>query len=141
MSFDLEQFQRANFKPRTAEVKTPELKAWFTGDGEPAFTIRGLTGEEFYQVREAVAKRRDLNAIASRLLGGDGTAITEAIEDFYGSVPDEYARRVEILIFGCVEPTLDRTAAMRLYKNFPVSAHAIAEAILRATGEGSVVGE
>jgi len=141
MPFDLDRFRRISLVPRSEEVKTPELKEWFDEDAEPVFKIRGLTGEEFYRVREASAKRRDMEQIAARLLSGAGEAIAEAIEEFYGGVPDEFARRVEILIAGCVEPQLDRMDAMRLFKHFPSTAHTLADAILKATGEGSVPGE
>lgn len=141
MGFDLDRFRGADLHPRTIEVKVPELKDWFPEGEEPIFHVRGMTGEEFYNVRQAVQKRTDLQGIAQRLMSGDGGAIAEAVEEFYGAVPEEFARRVEILIFGCVDPKLDRQSAMKFYKNFPVQAHSVADAILRASGEGSVLGE
>jgi len=141
MSFDLNGFMQAKLSARTTTVKVPELKGWFGDDAEPAFKVRGLTGEEFYQVREATAKRHDIQAMASKMFSGDGQAMAEAIEEFYGAVPAEYARRIEVLILGCVEPVLDRPAALKIFKNFPSTAHLIVEEILRATGEGSIVGE
>jgi hypothetical protein len=56
-------------------------------------------------------------------------------------VPDEFARRVEILLAGCVEPALSRDMAMKLFKSFPSTAHILADNILKATGEGAVPGE
>jgi hypothetical protein len=141
MSFDMTKFRRAKLISRTAEVKVPELKDWFEEGAEPVMIVRGLTGEEFYNVREAVAKQRDLQTIASRLLSGQGEAMAEALEEFFGGVPDEYARRVEVLVAGCVEPKMDRPDALRFFKHFPSTAHLVADAILRATGEGSVAGE
>jgi len=105
------------------------------------FAVRGLNGEEFYGVREAISKRRDLQAIASRLLSGQGEAIAEAIAEFYGGVPDDYARRVEVLVAGCVAPKLDRPAALKIFKNYPAVGHQLSEQILRLTGEGACVGE
>jgi hypothetical protein len=141
MSFDANSFKRSALALRTIKVPVPELKDWFAEGSEPVFLVRGLSGEEFYSVREAAAKRRDLEAIAGQLLSGHGTAIADAVAEFYGAVPDEFARRVEVLLHGCVEPACDREMAMRLFKHFPATAHIIAEQILRATGEGSVVGE
>ncbi len=141
MPFDLRRFNREDLKPRTEEIKVPEMKAWFDEEDAPVFTSRALTGEEFYRVREAVQRRADFQAIAAGLLSGGGEAIAEAIEAFYGAVPDEFARRVEVLVFGCVKPALDRQAAVKLLTHYPVSAHAVSEAILRATGEGSIPGE
>ena len=140
MPFDLTRFIREELRQRTVEVKAPEMKAWF-GEDAPIFVVRGLTGEEFYRVREAVQKRADFQAIAAALLSGGGDAVADALEAFYGAVPDEYARRVEVLILGCVNPVLDRQAAVKLITNYPASAHAVSEAILRATGEGAVPGE
>ena len=141
MGFDLAKFTRAEMEHRAVDVPVPELRSWFPEGEKPVIKVRGLSGEEFYNVRQAVQKRTDLRGIAEKLLGGNGQAIAEAIEEFYGSVPEEFARRVEILIHGCVEPKLDRAAAMKLIKHFPVSAHGLADAILRATGEGSILGE
>jgi hypothetical protein len=141
MGFLLSDFVRADLKPRTVTVKVPELASWFEAGSEPVFIVRGLSGEEFYAVREAVNKRRDLQTIASQLLSGQGEAIAAAVEEFYGAVPDEYARQIEILAAGCVDPVLDRVAAMKLIKHHPVSVHTIASEILRATGEGSTPGE
>ena len=141
MGFDLVKFKKAKLIQRTETVKVPELKDWFPEGEEAVLLVRGLTGEEFYQVRQASAKRADLQAIASRVMSGEGAAIADAIEDFFGAVPEEFARRVEVLIHGCVDPVLTREEAMKLFRHFPSTAHTIADAILRATGEGSIVGE
>lgn len=141
MAFNIKKFRKTKFGPRLREVRLPELAAWFDDNSDPVFTVRGLNGEEMYQVREADDKRRDLQAIAAKLLSGNGAAMAEAIEAFYGSVPAEFARRVEILIHGCVEPKLERHDVMRFFKNFPQQAHMLCTEILVATGEGSQPGE
>ena len=141
MSFELDKFRSASLVPRTDRIKTPELAAWFKEGAEPVFFVRGLTGEEFYSVRQASEKRADMQSIANRIMSGAGTAIGDAIEELFGAVPDEYARRVEILVAGCVDPKLDRLDAVKLIKNFPSSVHTITTHILLKTGEGSVVGE
>lgn len=141
MTFKLTEFSNADLSPRLSGVKTPEISGWFEDGADPVFKVRGLTGEEFYHVRESVNKRRDMQAIASKILGGDGGAVAEAIEELYGAVPDEFVRRVEVLVAGCVEPAMDRPMAVKLLKHFPSTAHTVAEEILRATGEGSTVGE
>jgi hypothetical protein len=141
MGFDLERFKKAKLEARTTEVRIPELKDWFAENTEPVFTVRGLTGEQFYHVREAAAKRVDVQAIIAKLTSGDGAAIAEALDEHFGAVPGEYARRVEILIYGCVDPSMDRPTALKFYRHFPVHAHTLADAILRASGEGAVLGE
>lgn len=141
MGFDLARFARATMAPREAEVKIPEMKCWFPEGEEPVFKVRGLTGEEYYSVRAAVQKRTDIEAIAQKLFSGDGGAIAEAVREHYGAVPEEYARRVEVLKLGSVDPKFDHMQALKFFQNFPTPATMITTEILRATGEGSVVGE
>ena len=141
MPFDVKKFTSADLHRRTAEVKCPELKDYFGPDQEPVFKIRGLTGEEFYQVREAVQRRKDIKAIASRLLSGSGEDVANALQQLYGEIPDEYARRVEVIIYGCQEPTLDRPTVIKLFNHFAATMHSMADEILRLTGEGSTLGE
>jgi len=141
MAFDHKKFRKAKFSPRTEEIKVPELAPFFGPDENPVFKVRGLNGQEMYRVQEAVKKRTDLQAITSKLLSGEGAAIAEAIQEFYGAVPEEYVRRVEILILGCAEPALTHQDIMTFYKNYPTQAHAIATRILWLTGEGSTLGE
>lgn len=141
MAFKIDEFMRAKLAPRQVEVKVPELKGWFEEDTEPVFLVRGLTGEEFYNVRNAVAKRRNMEAIAKGILSGEGDAMQKAVKDFFGDLPEEQVRHMVILGTACVEPELDQEKAKKLLKYFPLSAFTIAEAVLKATGEGSTLGE
>lgn len=140
MGFDLDGYMQAKLKARTSTVSAPELKGWF-GDSEPAFLVRGLNGEEFYRVREAVTKRKALQDIASRLLSGDGQAMADAIEEFYGDIPDDQIKTIETLALGVVEPKLNIHQAGKLVKEFPIRMEIIAKAIWKATGEGATAGE
>jgi hypothetical protein len=140
MGFDLKKFRKSELKPRTDTVKLPEMKAWF-GDDEPVFVVRGLVGEEFYHVKEAVEKRRDIQAIAAQLFSGKGEAIASAVQEFYGSAPDEYVKLIEAIKIGVTEPELDHSDAMKLVKNFPVQANEIFKKIMLLTGVGSELGE
>lgn len=141
MPFDLKKFRSAKLTARTEDIPMPGLKEFFTENEEPVFKVRGMTGAEMFQVRESVEKRRDLQLIVSKLLSGDGSAIGEAVEEFYGSVPEEFVKRVETLLIGCVSPELTRQDAMKLFRHFPTQASIITTRILYLTGEGSLPGE
>lgn len=141
MGFDLNRFTSASLALRTAEVKTPMLKDFFAEGEEPVFKVRGLTGEEWYGMRQAITDRRDRKAIAEKLLSGAGEAIAEAIADIYGDIPEELARRINMVAYGCVEPKLDLTAAVKLFKFYAPQAHLISEEIWRLSGEGATLGE
>lgn len=141
MGFDLNRFTSAGLTLRTAEVKTPMLKDFF-GEGEEAvFKVRGLTGEEWYAMRQAIADRRDTKALAEKILSGAGEAIAQAIGDIYADVPEELARRINLVVAGCVEPKLDLPAAVKLFKFYAPQAHLISEEIFRLSGEGATLGE
>jgi hypothetical protein len=140
MDFDLNKFLNADLKPRVVDVPVPTLKAWF-GDAEPVFKVRGLAGDEFYKVKESVEKRRDMQAIAAQLFSGKGEAIAQAVEQFYGSAPDEYVKQIETLKMGVIDPPLDHVAALKLVKHFPVPMVEVFNKIMLATGMGSELGE
>ena len=53
MSFDLDAFEQADLRARTARVPVPALARWFA-DGAPAeFEVRALSGVGFACAREA----------------------------------------------------------------------------------------
>jgi hypothetical protein len=142
MAFDLKKFRKEKFSARTEEVLLPELKNYFA-DEKPVFKVRGMTGDEMYRVREAAEKRRDMQTIISKLTSGQGDQIAEALKELYGddTVPDEFVKRVEIVLIGCVEPSLERQDVMKLFRNYPTQAGTLATKILFLTGEGSLPGE
>jgi len=140
---DLAAFQKAKYALRTATVDVDGL----VPDDPRAkvrIRVRGLNGEEFYRVREALSRRKDLSAIAGKLMsaaGGGGQAFAEALEEFYGDLPDEQVRTIEIVAAGCVEPKFASQDAIKLVKFFPTQAHLVCQEILRLTGEGAQLGE
>lgn len=142
MSFKADAFNRAQFKPRTVKVALPDLADWF--EGEPAWTVRGLSGPEMAQCTDAAARNRSRAAMAEGLLSEDQTAQIEAMRELLGvgaAVPDDIAKRLEMLVLGSVEPVIDHSTAVKLCTHFPVEFYNLTTKIMELTGMGSEVGK
>ena len=144
MPFDLKKFQKAKFEPRTETVKVASLASFF-GEDDPVFTVRGLTGEELARVNAAQSKAKSLNALVEALAGQDQHEKVKAIRDGMGlsedDIPEDLARRIEMMVHGCVSPSLDAQAAAKLFRVAPVDGYAISNTITALSGKGMILGE
>lgn len=145
MEFDQQAFARASFSPRTEVVKVPELVHFFRGDGDPAWTVRGLTGEELYRVKAAAETGATMRAMVEALSAGAGRERVAAIRSAFGldesTTPEEYAKRIEMLLLASVSPRVDRPTVVKLIAAFPATVATLTDAILRLTGLGQQPGK
>ncbi len=153
MELDIDKFTAQHFNPRERDVPVPDLKAFFKGkpakDGQgndkpPVWRVRMLTGPDLARANEAQQKNRDRNAIAASLLSGDADKLTEGLRELIGSgdaVPDDTARRIEMLVIGSVAPECSHQLAVKLADAFPVVFQQLTNEIFRLTGMGSEPGK
>ncbi|MFW6344718.1 MAG: hypothetical protein ACOC0M_00080 [Halomonas sp.] len=153
MDFNLDKFSSTHFNPREAEVPVPDLAPFFEGEPEtdddgnpipPKWRVRGLTGAELGRCNEAQQRNRDRRAIAEGLLSGKDVKMTEAVRALVGegdSVPDDVAKRLEMLVLGSVAPEITHSVAVRLAEAFPVEFYAITTKIVQLTGQGAEPGK
>lgn len=144
MSFDVKKFQNTKFIQRTEDVKVEALKSFFDEKEQPVFKVRNLSGEELGRVNQAVQKHKNTAAILDGLLSNIDKEKIEAIKASLGSTdktPDDIARRLEMLILGCVDPKLDMQACVKLCKFFPIEFYDLTNTITRLTGLGSELGK
>lgn len=143
MSFDIDGFEQADLRARTARVPVPALARWF-GAGEAAeFEVRGLSAADLARAREAKERNRNFAAIATGLAAG-GAEQVAALKSALGvgdEVPDDLAYRLDVVVSGCVAPALAMPQAVRLAEHFPVEFYAISNRILELSGEGACLGE
>lgn len=135
--FDATQFSREKFAPRTAVVRVDALSHWF--DGEPVWTVRGMTGAELARCNDAVAKNRQLSTLAEVLETSTGSTLGE-VKNAIGlgdRVPDEIAKRLENITIGSVSPTVSLPVAVKLAEHFPVEFYLLTNKILELTGLGA----
>lgn len=147
MQFDADKFASAAFKRREEDVPVKDLAAWFKGAKEgdtPVWRVRGLTGEELARVNEAQARNRNKNAVIDALNSDKSEKMTDAIKELIGtgnSVPDDLARRIEMLTIGSVAPECTHQVAVKLAEAFPVEFYELTTKITQLTGLGSEPGK
>lgn len=147
MEFDIQKFTSAAFTPRTGEVEVEALRTFFKGltaKQKPKWKVRGLTGNELAQCNEAQQRNRARGAIAEGLLSGVDDKVSSAVKEMLGTgraVPDEIAKRIEMLVIGSVEPTCSHQLAVRLSEAFPVEFYQLTTEVVKLTGLGGEPGK
>jgi hypothetical protein len=144
MPFDIKQFSKAKFSPRTETVRVPALAAFFGPDDDPVFTVRGLTGEELARAVQAPTKAKKLAAIVEAIAGNQESEQQSALRDLVGlsdETPDHLAEKIEKLTMGTLEPALDQQSASKIFRVSPSTAYNLVFIIDRLSGQGQLLGE
>jgi hypothetical protein len=141
MAFDINKFIKTTFESRTCDVPVPDLKAFFAADEPPVFKVRGLTGNELARVHDAVDKHKNILGILESLVSTKSSDKVDAIRKALGvtdDVPNEIAKRLEMLIVATVSPQLDLDVAVKLAENFPIEFYSLTGKITELTGQGAI---
>lgn len=139
--FDAKAFTKAEFEPRTEAVPVDGLRSFFPDLGEdetPEWTVRGLTHAELARAEDASRRRQDLAAVVDALNGDEGKK-QEAIKELLGvdqHVPQDTAKRMEMLVRGSVDPEIDLEVAVKLATAFPIEFSALTNKVIELTGRG-----
>lgn len=138
---DMREFMRADLKPRTEDVEVAALAPWNDGVA-PTFVVRGLDGPELARVREAAEKHRNIGATIEALVGGTDKEKIAAMRETMGigdDLPEDYAKRLEMLVLGTVSPKLDLPAALKIAASFAVHFYHLTNRITELTGQGHTI--
>lgn len=144
MSFDLQRFLQTHIALREKTVPVPDLAGFFPEGAEPVFRVRALSGEEIFRAADAGARDQKLVAAVQAIAGAaQAHQFAEAFRDLLGSddVPEDMRRRIEHLLYGIVEPKLDREGVLRLIAFYPTVAGALHGAILEMIAQGPTLGK
>ena len=138
MTFAADKFERAEFRQRTARIPVPALAAFFD-EGEPAeFEVRGLTATELHRAMEAGHRQGSMEAIIKAMAAtGDQAAAMRKALGLSKDTPGEIAKRLELLVAGCVAPVLTLPQAVKLAEKFPVEFLSLTNEITGLTGQGA----
>ena len=140
MAFKSKEFLAQQFKPREDSVKVPDLADWF--DGEPVWTVRGLTGQELGKANTVAEKSREIRAILEGLSSKNSKRVTEAVSQMVDpDTPLDIAKRIAMIQYGSVDPVCSEQLALKLCTTFPVEFYSISTKILELTGKGQTSGE
>lgn len=143
---DVDKFLVARLDLPEAEVPVPELSNFFGPDEKPVWVVRGLSGPEIGRTRAAAETSEKLSSLVEALAGEGDKA--EAIRNAMGlspdEVPEDVARRIEMLVVGSVSPVIGnekRDIAVKLAESYGVVFYTLTNKIQQLTGQGSVLGK
>ena len=137
--FDEKRFMAAAFEARETDVPVPDMKDFFDEEENPAWRVRGLTGQELGLVHQAVARNRNMDAILEGLASAVDKEKSESIRKLIGDrdeVPDDIAKRLEMLTIASVAPECDLELAKKVARVYPIEFYQITNEINRLTGMG-----
>lgn len=140
MTFDANAFNKAKFKPRTAQVKVDSLKDFF--DGDPVWEVRGLTANEIAKANEAEEKNKNMSTIVDVLDSVDGSDKVKELRQSLGLTSDshpETVKRLEQFVVASVNPEITLDVAVKIATVYPVEFYLLTNKIVELTGQGQLL--
>lgn len=141
MGFKEKKFNKAKFAPRTLEIEVPELAEFFGKGEEPLWKIRNLSGDELRKVDSAGDMVGKLGGLIDLLAKGESATAAKQLLGLAGELESDTNKNIEALLLGSLEPQIERKTAVRLFKERPVQAAMLANAIFVISGLGSELGK
>jgi len=144
MPFNAKKFMKEKFQHRTQDIPVPDMALFFEDGEAPVWKVRGITGQELGKSNEAVDKYKSMAALVEGLTAESGKDKADAIMGMLGlgsDVPADVAKRIEMLIYGSVEPKCTQDLAVKICETYPIEFYQLTNAILRLTGQGQMVGK
>ena len=135
--FKPDKFMRAEFSPRTEQVKVPSLAAFFGDGDDPVWEVRGLDATELHKALEASRRQDSVESIVRAVAqtGDQAEAVRKAL-GLTKDTPGEMAKRLEMLVAGSVAPAIDLPLAVKLAETFPIEFLTLTNTITTLTGLG-----
>lgn len=169
MGFDKKKFIKAKFTAREDSVPVPDMKEFFDDDPDypefiddpkfvnvnkpqiknpdwkpPVWKVRGLEGVEVARSNEAMEKNKNIATILEALVTTNKQEKIQAVKQLIGideKVPNEIAKRIELLILGSIDPVCDTELAVKICRVYPIEFYQITNKITELTGRGHVPGK
>lgn len=144
MAFNRDKFRSASYKTRTKKHPVPQLKDFFEDKAKPQWEVRGLDGEEFYYVKSAARRAKDVKEVIEKLFSKNPKTKVEAALEVIGITEDmseDYIQRLEMLVIGSVKPEIEKQDAVLIAKRFPMLFEQLSNEIMVLTGAGQELGE
>jgi len=143
MGFNLEGFRSVEAQPRTEAVRVDDLADWF--DGEPIWTVRGLTYDEIAKADAAADKTKTLTALVESLASSDSVrekvTLMKDVLGFGDDSSPQAIRRLEMFVIASVDPVIELDVAVKLSNTNPVIFKELTDKIFVLTGQGQILGK
>ena len=137
MAFNESAFMKQKFEPRTAQVETSSLAAFFDKKEKPIWTVRGQTASELAATLESANTQKSLASIVEAI--GENASKIDELKKVIGisnDVPGDIIKRLNQLAVCSVEPKIDHTCAVKLAETFPIEFYILTNKITELTGLG-----
>lgn len=132
-----ERFQGAEFSVRTERVSVPQFADLFDDGAEPLFVLRALTASELQRALEAGTRQNGIDVVVKAIASQkDQVALIRQALGMSADVPGEVAKRMEMLVQGCVAPKLTHATVAKLAEVCPIEFFDITNKITALTGQG-----
>lgn len=169
MAFNKKKFLQTKFTAREDEVPVPDMKEFFDNDPNnfefipdpkskkkipptiknpdwkpPVWKVRGLEGVEMARANEAMERNKNIAAILEGLVAQNMREKVDSVKALIGvdeKVPNEIAKRIELLIIGSVDPKVDTELAVKICRVYPIEFYLITNKITELTGQGHMPGK
>jgi len=137
-AFLSDKFAAAKFEPRTERYPVPPLADFFADGAEPVLVIRGLTANELHKANEAGTRQNAVEAVVKAITTQKDQidTIRKAL-GLTSDTPGEIAKRMEMLLHGCVEPVLTHADVAKIAEVCPIEFYEVTNKIGLLTGQGS----
>ena len=138
MSLHIDRFQRAEFMARTESVEIAALAEFFDPGEAPVFVVRNLSAIELHKALEAGSRQKQIDGVIKAISSQKDQI--EQIRRALGlsaDTPGEIAKRIEMLVAGCVSPLIDHATAAKLAEVCPVEFYDLTNRITALTGQGA----
>jgi len=142
--FDSNGFARAGFEPRTEKIEIKEFSSFFPEDEKPIFKVRGLTADEVARTNDAAKTNKIAESLLTALTTMNEQDIVSALKEQLGygeEVNSDIQRRIELIIYGSVEPKLPRELIVKMGEVYPTAFYSLSNKITELTGLGQVMGK
>jgi hypothetical protein len=137
MTFNAEAFTAAEFTARTESVTVPQLAEFFGDGAPPVFVVRGLSASELQRALEAGTRQNGIDVVVKAIASQkDQVALIRQALGLSADVPGEVAKRMEMLVQGCVTPKLTHAAAAKLAEVCPIEFYDLSNRVTQLTGQG-----
>jgi hypothetical protein len=137
MTFNAEAFTAAEFTARTESVTVPQLAEFFGDGAPPVFVVRGLSASELHRALEAGTRQNGIDVVVKAIASQkDQVALIRQALGLSADVPGEVAKRMEMLVQGCVTPKLTHAAAAKLAEVCPIEFYDLSNRVTQLTGQG-----
>ena len=144
MPFDTKKFLQAKFTAREEIIPVPDMVDFFPKGEKPEWKVRGMEGVEVARSNEAMDKNKNIAAILEGLISSGTREKIDSVKALIGvdeKVPNEIAKRIEMLIIGSIDPKVDTELAVKICRVYPIEFYTITNKITVLTGKGHVPGK